>query len=95
MRRGFEDSPLENSSDYLHDFDSFCLMLYNDDVNSYDYIIESLIEVCRHDPIQAEQCTFIAHHKGKCDVKRGAYNLLEPMKHEFDRRGISSVICEN
>lgn len=92
MKRGVKDSPSENSSEHSSSLKGYCLVLYNDDVNKYDYVVESLIEVCKHDPIQAEQCTFIAHHKGKCDVKNGSLDVLKPMKDELIRRGISSVI---
>ena len=42
------------------------IVLYNDDVNTFDWVIESLIEVCEHEPLQAEQCTILVHYKGKC-----------------------------
>ena len=71
------------------------LTLFNDDFNSYDFVILTLIEVCNHDHIQAEQCTFIAHHKGKCDIKKGEYSHLEQMKEELDRRGLTSTIASN
>ena len=44
------------------------LILYNDEVNTFDFVIDSLMKVCKHEPEQAEQCTFIVHFKGKCDV---------------------------
>lgn len=68
------------------------LILFNDDVNSFDFIIESLIEVCHHDAEQAEQCTLVAHFKGKCGVKTGTFEELEPMNNELNNRGISTVL---
>lgn len=68
------------------------LVVYNDDVNSFDHVIESLVKVCRHDSIQAEQCTHIIHYKGKCQVKRGTFSKLEPMCTALLDRGISAVI---
>lgn len=53
------------------------LILFNDDINTFDFVIETLIEVCGHDPQQAENCTLIAHFKGKCAIKTGA---LEDLK---------------
>ena len=47
------------------------LVVYNDDVNSFDHVISTLIKVCEHEPHQAEQCTYIIHFKGKCEVKKG------------------------
>lgn len=68
------------------------LIVYNDDVNTFDHVIESLIKVCRHDTIQAEQCTHIIHYNGKCQVKRGSFEKLEPMCTALLDRGISAVI---
>ena len=56
------------------------LILHNDDKNTFDFVIEALMEVCNHDEIQAEQCAFITHFKGKCDVKKGDVNSLKPIK---------------
>ncbi len=53
------------------------LILFNDDINTFDFVIETLIEVCGHDPHQAENCALIAHFKGKCAIKIGA---LEDLK---------------
>jgi len=68
------------------------LVIYNDDVNTFEYVIESLIKVCEHQPIQAEQCTWLIHHKGKCAVKNGVFPKLKPMKQALLDRGISAVI---
>lgn len=69
------------------------LVLFNDDVNSFDYIIESLIEVCDHNSEQAEQCAMIAHFKGKCGIKFGTLSELEPLNNELNKRGISTVLA--
>ncbi|MBK7128864.1 MAG: ATP-dependent Clp protease adaptor ClpS [Crocinitomicaceae bacterium] len=68
------------------------LMIYNDDFNTFDHVIESLIKVCRHDPIQAEQCTMIIHYNGKCSVKKGTYEILNPMRQALNERGIDAKI---
>jgi ATP-dependent Clp protease adaptor protein ClpS len=68
------------------------LIVYNDDFNTFDFVIESLIKVCKHDSIQAEQCTFLIHYKGKCSVKRGSYEELEPMCTALLERGITAEI---
>lgn len=68
------------------------LMVWNDDVNTFDWVIQSLIEVCDHTPEQAEQCTLLIHYKGKCDVKKGSYEELAPMKDALHDRGISADI---
>jgi ATP-dependent Clp protease adaptor protein ClpS len=69
------------------------LILFNDDVNSFEFVIESLVEVCDHDPVQAEQCALIAHFKGKCGIKSGTFPELAPMNNELNSRGISTVLA--
>jgi ATP-dependent Clp protease adaptor protein ClpS len=68
------------------------LVLYNDDFNTFDFVIKALIEVCEHEQIQAEQCTFIVHYVGKCVVKKGEYTFLDPMRIALIDRGLSAVI---
>ncbi len=68
------------------------LIVFNDDFNTFDHVIESLIKVCRHKPVQAEQCTFIVHYNGKCQVKRGDFETLEPMCTALLERGITAEI---
>ena len=68
------------------------LIVYNDEVNTFDHVIESLIKVCGHESMQAEQCTWIIHHNGKCHVKRGEYSLLEPLCSALLERGLSATI---
>lgn len=68
------------------------LIVYNDDVNTFDHVIDSLVKVCRHEVEQAVQCTYIIHFKGKCEVKKGSYDTLEPMCTALLDRGISAEI---
>jgi ATP-dependent Clp protease adaptor protein ClpS len=68
------------------------LVLFNDEVNTFDFVIESLINVCGHEPLQAEQCTIIVHYKGKCTVKEGAFDKLEPMCTALLDRGLTAEI---
>lgn len=68
------------------------LILHNDDVNTFDFVIETLVDVCNHDHQQAEQCALITHFKGKCDIKHGDFELLEGMMNELHRRGLSATI---
>ena len=68
------------------------LILFNDDINSFDFVIETLVDVCRHDPMQAEQCAWIAHYKGKCSVKEGAFSELKPPHDEMGQRGLTVSI---
>ncbi len=68
------------------------LVLYNDDVHTFDYVIECLIEICLHSFRQAEQCTLIVHYKGKCTVKTGSMELLKPMHEKLTSRDLTSEI---
>ena len=68
------------------------LLIYNDDYNTFDHVITSLIQVCEHTAIQAEQCALIIHNTGKCQVKSGGYDDLEPMCTALLDRGLSAVI---
>ncbi len=68
------------------------LTLHNDEIHTFEYVIESLIEVCNHEMEQAEQCTYLVHYKGKCDVKKGSYKYLSPFKKELSRRGLTVSI---
>ena len=68
------------------------LIVFNDDVNSFDHVIATLIKICKHTEIQAEQCTWIIHYKGKCQVKRGVFEKLEPICTALLDRGLSAEI---
>lgn len=68
------------------------IILFNDDVNTFDFVIESLIKYCGHDPLQAEQCTFLVHYAGKCEVKRGSYDDLVPICSKLLELGLSAEI---
>ena len=68
------------------------LVVYNDEINTFDHVIKTLMDVCGHQPEQAEQCTVLIHHKGKCSVKNGTYEELEPMCTAIHDRGISADI---
>jgi len=68
------------------------IILYNDDVNTFDWVIHSLIDICRHDSLQAEQCSHIVHHNGKCSVKDGYFEELRPMCEALIDRGLSATI---
>jgi len=68
------------------------LVVFNDDFNTFDHVINTLIKICDHSPEQAEQCTFIIHYKGKCSVKNGSYLELKPMKEGITDAGIGASI---
>jgi ATP-dependent Clp protease adaptor protein ClpS len=68
------------------------LVVFNDDFNTFDHVIETLIRVCKHTPEQAEQCTWLIHHKGKCTVKTGTLEELNPMREAICEAGIDAKI---
>ena len=70
----------------------FSLIVWNDEVNTFDWVIETLMEVCGHDSIQAQQCTLLIHFKGKCEVKQGSYEDLKPMCDEITNRKIGATL---
>lgn len=68
------------------------IVLYNDDVNTFDHVIETLIAVCNHTSEQAEQCALLVHYKGKCTVKTGVYDELKPQCSQLLAAGLSAEI---
>ena len=66
------------------------LVVFNDDVNTFEHVIETLIRVCKHTPEQAEQCTLLIHFKGKCAVRSGSYDELNPMREAICEVGIDA-----
>ncbi|MDB2606771.1 ATP-dependent Clp protease adaptor ClpS [Zobellia sp.] len=68
------------------------IIVFNDDVNTFDHVIETLVDVCDHTPVQAEQCSLIVHYNGKCTVKTGEYKDLEPRCGKLLEAGLSAEI---
>ncbi len=68
------------------------IILFNDDIHTFDYVIDSLIEICEHTLEQAEQCTYLVHYKGKCAVKTGEYDELKPRCTRLLQKGLSAEI---
>ena len=68
------------------------IVLFNDDVNTFDHVVETLIRVCNHTPEQAEQCSIIVHYKGKCTVKTGSYEELKPRCTQLLQANLSAEI---
>lgn len=68
------------------------LILFNDDINTFDFVISTLMEVCGHDAVQAEQCALIAHYNGKCSVVTGPFDSLKPICDEMINRELTVSI---
>ncbi|MBR9999627.1 MAG: ATP-dependent Clp protease adaptor ClpS [Cyclobacteriaceae bacterium] len=68
------------------------LIVFNDDYNTFDHVIHTLVKVCKHTYQQAEQCTWLIHYQGKCTVKTGTYRQLKPMREGICEAGIDAKI---
>ena len=71
---------------------SYQLIVWNDEVNSFDWVIETLVDICGHTQVQAEQCAMLIHFKGKYAVKDGDYDSLKPLREAITERGINATI---
>ena len=71
------------------------LILHNDDYNTFDWVIKCLMEICKHELEQANQCAHIVHFQGKCDVKYGDYDTISKMKEKLEKSGLSVTMEAN
>lgn len=70
----------------------YAIILFNDDVNTFDHVIQSLVEICKHHPLQAEQCAIIVHNKGKANVSNGEFNEMAARCQALCDRGLSATV---
>ncbi len=68
------------------------LILFNDEINTFEHVIKSLVEVCGHDSVQAEQCALIVHLKGSCEIKTGMKEVLQAMSRSLNAKGLNSKV---
>lgn len=68
------------------------LILHNDEIHTFDYVIDTLIEVCEMEAVHAEQCTYLVHYKGRCDIKKGGLSYLRPYRQSLSERGLNATI---
>lgn len=95
FNRNFDDPQREYEEEVLvmeKEDEVYKLVLWNDDVNTFDFVIECLMQICGHTLEQAEQCTILVHYKGKCTVKTGDLKDLKPMHEKLLSRGLTSEI---
>ena len=92
MDSNFTSRPQKLGAEETDDQHLAFLVLHNDDTNSFDYVMETLVEICDHSLTQAEQCATITHYKGKCDVKTGEFEELSFMKGKLVSKGLSVTI---
>ncbi|HYF68618.1 MAG TPA: ATP-dependent Clp protease adaptor ClpS [Ohtaekwangia sp.] len=92
MRPAYQEEELADVLEAVETTDLMDLVVFNDDFNTFDHVINTLIRVCKHEPEQAEQCTWLIHHKGKCAVKSGTFDFLRPMREAICEAGIDARI---
>lgn len=91
----FNDNNVKTAEQVKHQLkeeDLKNIILHNDDYNTFDHVIDCLIEICKHEPEQAEQCALLTHYKGKSYVKTGTIDELEPIHSQLLEKGLSTEI---
>lgn len=88
-----KEKPLNKNKNPKDNENRFVLVLYNDNVNTFDYVIKSLVEICGHDPVQAEQCAMLVHLKGRCEIRKGSSETLFVMNRSLNLKGLNSRVC--
>jgi ATP-dependent Clp protease adaptor protein ClpS len=92
MKPAYQEEELVDVMEAIETVGTVDLVVFNDDVNTFEHVIETLIRVCEHTPEQAEQCTLLIHLKGKCAVKTGSFDFLRPMREAICEVGIDARI---
>jgi ATP-dependent Clp protease adaptor protein ClpS len=92
MDSNFTSRPQKLGSEGVDNQNQARLILHNDDFNSFDYVMETLVEICDHSMTQAEQCATITHFKGKCEVKSGSLNEMRELRYKLISRGLNASV---
>jgi len=92
MDSNFTSRPQKLSSEETNSQNAATLVLHNDDINTFDYVMETLVEVCDHSMTQAEQCATITHYKGKCEVRTGTFTEMKELRYELITRGLKASV---
>lgn len=92
IRSSYQEQVIVELLEAIETTDVRDLVVFNDDINTFEHVIETLIMICKHTTEQAEQCTWLIHHKGKCTVKNGSYDELKPMREGICDAGIEARI---
>jgi len=92
MGHDFQEKELVDVLEVIETTDLMDLVIFNDDVNTFDHVIQTLMKVCKHTAEQAEQCSLIIHYRGKCTVKNGDFEFLRPMRDAICDAGIDARI---
>ena len=92
MDSNFTSRPQKLGSEDTDEQRQATLILHNDDVNTFDYVMETLMDVCNHSLTQAEQCATITHYKGKCEVKNGALMEMKELRYQLISHGLKASV---
>lgn len=92
MKHDFQEKESVDVQEVIETTDLMDLVIFNDDVNTFDHVIQTLMKVCKHTAEQAEQCSLIIHYRGKCTVKSGDFEFLRPMRNAICDAGIDARI---
>ncbi|HER07467.1 MAG TPA: ATP-dependent Clp protease adaptor ClpS [Bacteroides sp.] len=92
MDSNYTSRPQKISSEDTDNQRQASLVLHNDDTNTFDYVMETLVEVCNHSLTQAEQCATITHYKGKCEVRSGPYYEMKELRYQLISRGLKASV---
>jgi ATP-dependent Clp protease adaptor protein ClpS len=92
MKPGYQENEQVDVLEAVETTDLLDLVVFNDDVNTFEHVIETLIRVCKHTAEQAEQCTLLIHYRGKCAVKSGSFDFLRPLREAICEVGIDARI---
>jgi ATP-dependent Clp protease adaptor protein ClpS len=92
MKYAYQTEELVDVLEAVETTDLMDLVVFNDDFNTFEHVIDTLMRVCKHSPEQAEQCTLLIHFKGKCAVKSGTLEYLKPMREAICEAGIDARI---
>ena len=87
-----KEKTLRRGSKLSREGEKYTLVLFNDEINTFDHVIKSLVEICGHDSVQAEQCALIVHLKGSCEIKSGIREVLQAMSRSLNAKGLNSKV---
>jgi ATP-dependent Clp protease adaptor protein ClpS len=92
MDSNFTSRPQKLSFEGVDHLNQAILVLHNDDINTFDYVMGILIEICDHSTTQAEQCATITHYKGKCEVRSGSFTAMKELRYQLISRGLKATV---
>ncbi len=92
MDSNFTSRPQKIGSQETDGQNQVRLVLHNDDINTFDYVMETLVGVCNHSLTQAEQCATITHYKGKCEVRTGTLKEMKELRYQLISRGLKASV---